>query len=65
MLTLHPSILIKNGVKEFAVLPYDGFLKMREELADYEDLRELRKAKLEQADSPTISLEEAKKELNL
>jgi PHD/YefM family antitoxin component YafN of YafNO toxin-antitoxin module len=35
----------KHGKKEFAVIPYKEFLLMQEQLEDYSDLRELRKAK--------------------
>ena len=35
----------KRGKKEFAVIPYKDFLRMQNELEDYDDLRELRKAK--------------------
>ena len=35
----------KNGRKEFAVLPYADFLKLRAELDDYVDLRCLREAR--------------------
>ncbi|MFV1975863.1 MAG: type II toxin-antitoxin system Phd/YefM family antitoxin [Candidatus Scalindua sp.] len=45
MITLHPSILEQNGKKQFAVSPYEEFLKIQEELSDYEDLKELRQAK--------------------
>ena len=38
MLKLHPEILVKNGKKEFVVLPYEEFLAMQERLADAEDL---------------------------
>ncbi len=47
MVTLHPKILEQNGEKQFAVIPYDEFLKIQEELGDYDDLRELRQAKEE------------------
>lgn len=60
MTTIHPSILEKNGKKEFAVLPYEEFEKMREDIHDYEDLKLLRQAKCEEANSPTIPLEKAK-----
>jgi hypothetical protein len=39
MIELHPQIIEKDGKKEFAVLPYDEFVKVQEELEDYEDLR--------------------------
>ena len=65
MIALHPNILEKNGKKEFVVLPYDEFLKIQEELVDYEDLRLLREAKLNEENAPTISIENLKKELNI
>jgi hypothetical protein len=58
MIELHPEILEKNGQPEFAVLPYEEFHAVREILLDYEDLRDLRAAKLEEADAPTMSLRE-------
>jgi PHD/YefM family antitoxin component YafN of YafNO toxin-antitoxin module len=62
---LNPQIIEKEGKKEFVVLPYEEFLKIREELDDYEDLRILRKAKKKEGTAPTVTLKEAKKRLNL
>jgi PHD/YefM family antitoxin component YafN of YafNO toxin-antitoxin module len=62
---LNLQIIEKNGKKEFVVLPYEEFLKIREELDDYEDLRILRKAKQKEGAAPTITIKEAKKRLNL
>ena len=42
---LHPEILMKDGIKQFAILPYEEFVALQERLADAEDLLELRKAK--------------------
>ena len=39
------QIIEKHGKKEYAVIPYKEFLRMQEDLEDYNDLRELRKAK--------------------
>lgn len=64
-MNLHVNYVKKNGKKEFVVIPYEEFIALQEQLADYVDLRELRKAKAEEADAPTISLEEAKKRLKL
>ena len=58
MIELHPEILSKNGQPEFAVLPYQEFLAVKELLLDYEDLRDLRAAKAEEADAPAMSLHE-------
>ncbi len=65
MLKLHPEILVKNGKKEFVVLPYEEFLAMQERLADAEDLLELRKAKRSQRGKKSIPLAEVKRELGL
>jgi PHD/YefM family antitoxin component YafN of YafNO toxin-antitoxin module len=63
MIELHPQIIEKDGKKEFAVLPYDEFVKVQEELEDYEDLRQLREAKEQDKEAPAITLAELKKEL--
>jgi len=47
------------------VLPYEEFLRLQEELEDYEDLKELRQAKAEERDSPTTSLDDVKKMLGM
>ena len=64
MLKLHPEILVKNGKKQFAVLPYEEFLALQERLADADDLLELRKAKREGA-KRSIPLAKVKRELGL
>ena len=65
MLTLHPNILEKDGKKEFAVLPYEEFVRIAEELADYEDLKDLRSAKSKEWSSPTKSLAETRATLGI
>ncbi|MCH7723451.1 MAG: type II toxin-antitoxin system Phd/YefM family antitoxin [Bacteroidetes bacterium] len=65
MVKLHPNILEQNGKKQFAVIPYEEFLKLQEELSDYEDLKELRQAKEAERNAPTVTLKEAKKELGI
>ncbi|MBE9050853.1 type II toxin-antitoxin system Phd/YefM family antitoxin [Nostocales cyanobacterium LEGE 11386] len=63
MIELHPEFLTKNGQKQFAVLPYEEFLKVQELLEDLEDLQDLRDAKTEEKDSASVSLAEVKKML--
>ena len=63
MINIHPNILEKNGKKQFAILPYSEFIKIKNELEDYEDLKLLRQAKRKEADLPTISMDEAKARL--
>ena len=55
----------RDGKKAFVVLPYEEFVMIEEELEQYEDLKELRTAKAEEAGEPTVPLRDAKKELGL
>ncbi len=45
IMTLHPQIIKKDGKKEFVILPYEEFIAIKEELENYEDLKDLREAK--------------------
>jgi PHD/YefM family antitoxin component YafN of YafNO toxin-antitoxin module len=63
MVTLHAQIIKKNGKKDYVVLPYEEFLKVQEELEDYDDLRSLREAKEEEKDAPTIGMAKLKKKI--
>lgn len=63
MVTLHAQIIKKNGKKDYVVLPYEEFLKVQEELEDYDDLRSLREAKEMEKDAPTIGMAELKKKI--
>ncbi len=65
MIALHPNILEMDGKKAFAVLPYEEFVKIREDLTDYEDLKVLREAKMEEANAPTIPFHNARKTLGI
>ena len=65
MLKLHPKILIRDGKKQFAVLPYGEFLAVQERLADTEDLLELRKAKRKEGKKRSVPLSEVKRQLGL
>lgn len=57
------QIIKKNGEKEFAVLPYADFLKIQEDLEDYEDLRCLREAKQLEGEAPTVGLRDLRRSL--
>jgi len=63
MVTLHAQIIKKNGKKDYVVLPYEEFLKVQEELEDYNDLRSLREAKETEKGAPTIGMAELKKKV--
>ena len=65
MVEIHPSFLERDGKKAFVVLPYEEFVMIEEELQEYEDLKQLRAAKAEEASKPSVSLQEVKKELGL
>ena len=65
MLLLHPNILEREGRKAFAVLPYEEFVKIGEELDDFEDLKDLRAAKADETNAPTTPLASVRQELNI
>jgi len=65
MLTLHPNILERDGKKAFAVLPYEEFQNLQEELDQYEDLKDLRAAKAEEANAQVDSLSSVRSALKI
>ena len=65
MIKLNAKILEKNGQKEFIVIPYEQFLKIQEELDDYESLKALREAKSKEANARTTPFDDVKKELKI
>ena len=58
-----PQIIKKDGANEFAVLPYKDYLKIKQALEDYEDLIDLRKAKIETVNEPGIPFNDIKSSL--
>jgi PHD/YefM family antitoxin component YafN of YafNO toxin-antitoxin module len=64
MIELHPEILKKEG-KQFVLLSHEEFEAIQELIADYEDLLELRSEVNREANSPTKTLNEVKKEFGL
>lgn len=65
MMTLHPEILVKDGKKQFAVLPYEEFVSLKERLEDMEDLLQLRKAKQAEGRKRAVPLARVKRQLRL
>jgi hypothetical protein len=63
MIALHAQIIKKNGKKEYAVIPYEEFLKLQEEIEDYEDLRCLREAKEAERNAPTMGMAELQRKI--
>ena len=63
MIKLHPEIIEKDGKKQFVMLPYEEYLAIEEALADAEDLSELRAAKKEEQDAPSVPMERVVEEL--
>ena len=62
-MSIHPQVIEKEGKKEFVILPYEEFLAIKENLEDYEDLKELREAKAAEGDAPTTRLSDIRSEL--
>ena len=65
MAALNMQIIKKNGKNEYVILPYEEFLKIQEELDDYENLRCLREAKEAEHNAPSIDIEELKNNLKV
>jgi len=63
MLTLQPNILERGGQKAFAVLPYEEFRCIQEELSEYDDIRKLRAATAKESDVYAAPLSFIRKEL--
>ncbi|HRC43574.1 MAG TPA: type II toxin-antitoxin system Phd/YefM family antitoxin [Nitrospira sp.] len=61
---LQPQILVKDGKKQFAVLPYEEFVSLKECLEEMEDLLELRKAKKAEGRKRTVPLARVKRQLS-
>lgn len=62
---LHPQVLKKGGRKHSVVLPYDVFVKIREELEELADIRAFDEARAKDANLPGIPLSEVKRRLSL
>jgi hypothetical protein len=56
--------LVKDGKRQFAVLPYEQFVALQKCLSDAEDLLELRKAKRAEGKKRSIPLAQAKRRLS-
>ena len=65
MINLHPEFITKNGQKEFAVIPYEEFVKLQEILEDLEDLKDLREAREEYKDEPNVPFDRVKEMFDL
>ncbi|MBM4144432.1 MAG: type II toxin-antitoxin system Phd/YefM family antitoxin [Lentisphaerae bacterium] len=65
MVTMHASILKRDGKEAFAVLPFEEFVRVREELEDYDDLKALRAAKNVERTAPTTPLREVRRKLRI
>ncbi len=65
MINLNPEFITRNGKPQFAVIPYEDFIILKDLLENLEDLGDLRIAKQEESNQPTVSLSEVKQLLNL
>jgi hypothetical protein len=60
MTNLHPEFITKDGQPQFAIIPYKEFVNLKELLENLKDLEDLRIAKQEESNQPTVSLSEVK-----
>jgi PHD/YefM family antitoxin component YafN of YafNO toxin-antitoxin module len=65
VLKLHPSVIRKNGRKEFVVFPYDEFEQLEEVLQDAYGIRRLRQARKADKGKTSLSVAQVKKQLGL
>ncbi len=65
IMTLHPQIIEKEGKKEFVILPYEEFIAIKEELENYEDLKDLREAKESSKHEDSVPLSKVINDLDL
>jgi PHD/YefM family antitoxin component YafN of YafNO toxin-antitoxin module len=61
---LHPQFITKEGRDEYVVLPADEFLTLEAMLEDYQAIRDLREAKIEEGSADTVSLDAVLLELD-
>lgn len=59
------QVLEKDGKKEFVVLAWDDYRKIRAMIEDYQDLKALRRAKEEAKGKKTTPFDKAVKSLKL
>jgi hypothetical protein len=62
---MNAKILVKDGKRQFVVLPYEQFVAPQKRLSDAEDLLALRKANRADGKKRSIPLAEAKHRLGL
>ncbi len=62
-MSIHPQIIEKDGKREFVILPYEEFIRLQEELDDYQDLKTLREEKATAECEPSRSLDDILKEI--
>jgi PHD/YefM family antitoxin component YafN of YafNO toxin-antitoxin module len=61
MIEIHPNYIQKEGRTEFVVLSIEEFQSLREHIEDMEDLLDLRNAKVEEGNAPTVALDQVKR----
>ena len=65
MVTMHASILRRDGREAFAVLPFEEFVRVREELEEYGDLKALRVATDAEHAAPSTPLRDVRRKLRI
>ncbi len=64
-IALHPEILRRDGLPQFAVLPYEEYVALRSRLEDLEDVLEIRRARQEEVAEPRVALEDVLREFDV
>ncbi len=59
------QIIEKRGKKEFAIIPFENFVRTQEKLEDYYDLLALRQAKADSRNQESRSFDDVVNELGL
>lgn len=62
---IHTQIIEKEGKKEFVVIPINEFKKIEEMIEDYEDLGDLREAKVSSKGEKAVPLNKVIKSMKL
>ena len=65
MSSIQVTVIERDGKPEYAVIPYDEFLRLQEIAEDMLDLQELREAKKNEGDAQTICFKDVKQLLDV
>ncbi|WP_206171844.1 type II toxin-antitoxin system Phd/YefM family antitoxin [Thiorhodococcus mannitoliphagus] len=64
-MNIHPQFIRREGADEYVVLPIEEFRALEEIFHDYQDLRDLREAKSQEADAASVPLADVMRVLGI